>query len=165
MTPTAGPTLRLSVIKRRGFAPLASTLAGLALAFAAPAALAQDADPNLPAVKAVCGRCHGEAQFMDKPRSWDRWNDVFRQMARLGASGSDQQYEQVTNYFLDHLTTLNVNKGSAEELSWVLGVSDGAAARIIVMRQGTPFASLAQLAAVPGVSRARLERLKSRIEF
>ena len=38
---------------------------GLVAAALAGAAQAQEPDPNLPAVKAVCGRCHGEAQFMD----------------------------------------------------------------------------------------------------
>jgi hypothetical protein len=137
---------------------------GLALALAGPAA-AQTDDPNFPAVQAVCGRCHGAAQFMDKPRSWDRWNDVFRQMTRLGATGTDQQLEQVTTYFLDHLTTLNVNTGSAEEIAWVLNVSDDVAQKIVDERQKKRFTSVAQLAAIPGLSRARLEALKSRIEF
>jgi DNA uptake protein ComE-like DNA-binding protein len=140
-------------------------LLAAALALSAGAAAAQPADPNLPAVTAVCGRCHGAAQFMDKPRSWDRWNDVFREMSRLGATGTDEQLEQVTTYFLDHLTTLNVNTGSAEELAWVLNVPDAVAEAIVERRQKSRFTSLAQLETVPGVSRERLQLLKPRIEF
>lgn len=144
---------------------LRAILAGAVLALAAGAASAQESDPNLPAVKAVCGRCHGAGQFMDKPRSWDRWNDVFRQMSRLGATGTDEQLEQVTTYFLEHLTTLNVNTGSAEELAWVLNVPDGVAQAIVDRREKSRFTSIAQLQAVPGVDRERVERLKARIEF
>lgn len=139
-------------------------LAGV-LALSAGAASAQEEDANYPAVKAVCGRCHGAGQFMDKPRSWDRWNDVFRQMSRLGATGTDEQLEQVTTWFLDHLTTLNVNTGSPEELAWVLSVPDGVAQAIVDRRAKSKFTSLAQLEAVPGVSHERLQLLKARIEF
>jgi DNA uptake protein ComE-like DNA-binding protein len=134
------------------------------LTLAAGAAAAQE-DANYPAVKAVCGRCHGAAQFMDKPRSWDRWNDVFREMSRLGATGTDEQLEQVTAWFLEHLTTLNVNTGSAEELAWVLNVPDAVAQAIVERREKAKFTGLAQLEAVPGVSRERLQQLKARIEF
>jgi competence ComEA-like helix-hairpin-helix protein len=102
---------------------------------------------------------------MDKPRSWDRWNDVFRQMSRLGATGTDEQLEQVTSWFLEHLTTLNVNTGSTEELAWVLNVPDAVAQAIVDRREKAKFTSLAQLAAVPGVDPARVERLKARIAF
>jgi DNA uptake protein ComE-like DNA-binding protein len=140
-------------------------LVAVALAATSGLAAAQPKDPNLEAVKAVCGRCHGEAQFMDKPRSWDGWNNVFGEMSRLGATGTDEQLEQVTSYFLDHLTTLNVNTGSAEDVAWVLNVSDEVAQRIVAERQKKKFTSLAQLSAIPGVSRERLEMLKPRIEF
>ena len=129
------------------------------------AAAAQDRDPNRPAVDAVCGRCHGAAQFMDKPRSWERWNDVFNQMTRIGASGTDSQLEQVTTYFLDNLTTLGINTANSEELAWVLNVSQDVAQDIITRRNQKPFKSLAQLGGVPGVDRARLERIQARILF
>lgn len=144
---------------------LAAAAISLAACALAPGARAQAADPNLAAVNAVCGRCHGASQFMDKPRSWERWNDVFQAMSRLGATGTDEQLEQVTSYFLDHLTTLNVNTGTPEELAWVLGVSDGVAEAVVERRRRAPFASLAELAAVPGIDGERLERLKPRIQF
>jgi DNA uptake protein ComE-like DNA-binding protein len=142
----------------------AATALGLCVALGGTAQ-AQPADPNLAAVKAVCGRCHGETQFTGKPRSWQRWNDVFLEMSKLGATGSDEQLEQVTAYFLDHLTTLNVNSSPADELAWVLNVNDAVAQDIVARRQRKPFASLSELAAVPGLSRERLERLKPRIQF
>ena len=131
----------------------------------AGAAAAQDPDPNRAAVDAVCGRCHGAAQFMDKPRSWERWNDVFNQMTRIGASGTDSQLEQVTTYFLDNLTTLSINTANSEELAWVLNVTQDVAQDIITRRNQKPFKSLAQLGGVPGVDRDRLEQIQARILF
>ena len=47
----------------------------------------------------------------------------------------------------------------------MLGVGDDVAAAIVASRQRQPFASLAELRAVPGVDPAKLELRKSRILF
>ena len=123
---------------------------------------AADSDANL---QAVCGRCHTIAVFQNKPRSWERWNDVFADMTQRGASGTDEQLERVTKYFLENLTLVNVNKSPADEIAWVLGVNDDVAQAIIARREHQPFADLAQLRAVPGVDASKLEDRKSRILF
>jgi DNA uptake protein ComE-like DNA-binding protein len=134
----------------------------VAVAFIAGAA---DPDPNLGAVQAVCGRCHTTAVFLDKPRSWDRWNDIFADMTQRGATGTDEQLERVTTYFLENLTLVNVNTSPAEEIAGVLGVGDDVAGEIIAKRQRRPFANLAELRAVPGVDPVKLELRESRILF
>ena len=137
----------------------------VATAFVAATALAAEPDPNLEAVQTVCGRCHSTAVFLDKPRSWDRWNDVFADMTQRGANGTDEQLERVTTYFLENLTIVNVNTSPAEEIAGVLGVGDDVAGAIIARRQRQPFDNLAELRAVPGVDSAKLELRKSRILF
>jgi DNA uptake protein ComE-like DNA-binding protein len=137
----------------------------VAVAFVARTAAAADQDPNLEAVQTVCGRCHTTAVFLDKPRSWDRWNDVFADMTQRGANGTDEQLERVTTYFLENLTFVNVNTSPSEEITGVLGVATDVADAIIVSRRRQPFATLAELRAVPGVDPAKLERRKSRILF
>ncbi len=134
-------------------------------AFEAGTAKAADPDPDLQAVRAVCGRCHTPAVFMKEPRSWDRWNDVFADMTKRGANGTDEQLARVTTYFLENLTLVNVNTSPADELTGVLGVGDDVAEAIIARRQSQPFASIAQLSTVPGVDAAKLEQRKSRIQF
>jgi competence ComEA-like helix-hairpin-helix protein len=126
---------------------------------------AEDPDRNLEAVQIVCGRCHTTAVFQDKPRAWDRWNDVFADMTQRGANGTDEQLERVTTYFLENLTFVNVNTSSVEEIAGVLGVGDDVAGAIIASRQRQPFANLAELRAIPGVDPAKLELRKSRILF
>ena len=137
----------------------------IAAAFVTETAATADPDPNLEAVQTVCGRCHTTAVFLDKPRSWDRWNDVFADMTQRGANGTDEQLERVTTYFLENLTFVNVNTSPADEIAGVLGVAGDVAEAIIASRQRHPFANLAELRAVPGVDPSKLELRKSRILF
>ena len=102
---------------------------------------------------------------MKQPRSWDRWNDVFADMTRRGASGTEEQLARVTTYFLENLTLVNVNSSPPDELAWVLGVRDDVAQAIIARRERQPFANVAQVCEVPGVDRGKVEQRKSRIMF
>ena len=147
--------------------PLAWTfaVAAAAIAYATWPARATEPDPDLQAVQEVCGRCHTLAVFQNKPRSWNRWNDVFADMTQRGANGTDEQLVRVTRYFLENLTLVNVNSSPADELVWVLGVRDEVAQEIIARRERQPFANMAQLRAVSGVDAAILERRKERILF
>lgn len=140
-------------------------VAAASVAFVAGTARAADPDLDLQAVHAVCGRCHTPAVFLNQSRSWDRWNDVFADMTQRGANGTDEQLARVTAYFLENLTLVNVNSSPADELAWVLGVRDDVAQAIVARRQRQPFASIAQLRAVPGVDPGKLEQRKSRILF
>jgi DNA uptake protein ComE-like DNA-binding protein len=128
-------------------------------------ARAADPGPNLKAVQVVCGRYHTIAVFLNQTRTWERWNDVFADMTQRGANGTDEQLAQVTTFFLENLTLVNINSSPAEELVGVLGVRDDVAQEIIARRERQPFANLAQLRAVPGVDAVKLDQRKSRILF
>jgi competence ComEA-like helix-hairpin-helix protein len=129
------------------------------------AVAAADRNPDMEAVEAVCGHCHTTAVFLKKPRSWDRWNDVFADMTQRGAKGTDEQLEKVTRFFLENLTLVNVNTSASEELAGVLGVSDEVAQAIIERRERRRFDNLGELRAVPGVNPDKLEERKARILF
>ena len=128
-------------------------------------AKAAEPNPDLKAVQVVCGRCHTTAVFIDKPRSWERWNDVFADMTKRGANGTDEQLERVTRFFLENLTLVNVNTSAAEELAGVLGVSEEVAQAVIARRQQQRFSNLDQLRAIPGIDQDKLKERKSRILF
>ena len=136
-----------------------------ALMFATLPTSAADPDSDGKAVQEVCGRCHTTDIFKNKPRSWERWNDVFADMTERGANGTDDQLMRVTRYFLENLTFVNVNSSPADELSGVLSVSDEVAQSIIQRRQQHAFANLAELSKFPGVDPDTLEKRKSRIQF
>jgi Helix-hairpin-helix motif len=137
----------------------------VSVSFETKTARADDSDPDLEAVQLVCGRCHTPKVFMKEPRSWDRWNDVFADMTKRGANGTDEQLARVTSYFLENLTLVNVNSSPADELGWVLGVGEDVTAAIIARRERQPFANLAELRAIPGVDSSKVEQRKSRILF
>jgi DNA uptake protein ComE-like DNA-binding protein len=138
---------------------------GSYLAFGPGAATAGDPNLDLQAVQTVCGRCHTVDVFLNKPRSWDRWNDVFADMTKRGANGTDEQLTRVTAYFLENLTLVNVNTSPVDELAWVLGVSEDVAQVIIARRQRERFSNIAQVREVPGVDAGKLEQRKSRVLF
>ena len=129
------------------------------------AGAAEDPNPDREAVEAVCGHCHTTAVFLNKPRSWDRWNDVFADMTQRGAKGTDEQLAKVTRFFLENLTLVNVNTSASEELAGVLGVSDEVAQAMIERRQRRRFDNVAELRAFPGVNPDKLEERKARILF
>ena len=127
--------------------------------------MAAEPNPDLKAVQLVCGRCHTTAVFIDKPRSWERWNDVFADMTRRGAHGTDEQLERVTRFFLENLTLVNVNTSAAEELAGVLGVSEEVAQAVIARRQQQRFSNIDQLRAMPGINSDKLRERTRRILF
>jgi DNA uptake protein ComE-like DNA-binding protein len=144
---------------------LAIPLSGaVALALAVPC-VADDNSQNFADVKAVCTRCHTADAFLGTPRSWQRWNEVFRQMMEHGATGTDSQLAGVTEFFLSNLTIINVNTSPADEIEWVLNASPSVRDSIMERRVNRKFTSLADLSSVPGIDQDRLRRLKARILF
>ena len=86
-------------------------------------------------------------------------------MTQRGANGTDEQLAQVTRFFLENLTLVNVNTSGAEELAGVLGVNDDVAQDLIARREHQRFSNIDQLRAVPGVNIEKLRERKSRILF
>ena len=142
----------------------AVALLAVGVASAAPAD-ASTAEADQQAVEQVCGRCHTVDVFLNKPRAWERWNDVFADMTQRGATGTDEQLTRVTRFFLENLTLVNVNSSPADELKWVLGVGDDVMQTIVARREHQPFKNLEELRGVAGVDGQVLEQRKSRIRF
>jgi competence protein ComEA len=112
----------------------------------------------------VCTRCHGLELVRDTPRSYDEWHDTVQSMVDRGATGTDQQFEDLMDYLHRTLTTIGVNNADASELEIVLGVSDRVAQAIVRRRTQRKFTSLADLESVPGTDAAALKR-KARLIF
>jgi len=130
------------------------------------AASTMDNDPaDAETVQQVCTACHSSSQFLATPRSSSRWEQVFGQMAQLGARPNDDQIDRIVRYFQRNLVVVNVNTSPDEELGPTLQTSPEATAAITLRRVQRKFSGLADLAAIPGVDRAVLERLKDRLQF
>lgn len=112
----------------------------------------------------VCTQCHVLELVSDTPRSYDAWHDTVQQMVDRGATGTDQQFEDIMDYLHRTLTTINVNSADADELQIVLGVSDEVAQAIVKRRSRQKFTSLADLESIAGTNAGALQA-KARLIF
>lgn len=125
-----------------------------------------DSDPaDSQAVQQVCTACHSSSQFLGTPRSSSRWEQLFGQMAQLGASPTDAQVDQIVRYFQRNLTVINVNSSPMEELGPTLQTDPDVTNAIVERRSQHKFTSIADLATIRGVDRSVLVQLKDRLQF
>lgn len=124
-----------------------------------------DSPADSQAVQQICTTCHSSSQFLGTPRSSSRWEQLFGQMARLGARPNDAQVNQIVRYFQRNLTVVNVNTSPLEELGPTLQTDPETTTAIVLRRSQRRFAGIAELAAVPGVDRSVLVQLKDRLQF
>jgi competence protein ComEA len=122
------------------------------------AARAAEIEPPAPrlardgqSLKAVCAKCHNLQIVMDTPMSYDDWHDTVQKMVDRGASGTDEQFDDIMDYLHRTMTTINVNTAPADELEIVLNVSETTAQAIIARRSTQKFTGLTDLKSVPGI--------------
>jgi competence protein ComEA len=115
-------------------------------------------------VKAVCAKCHTLQIVMDTPMSYDAWHETVQTMVDRGASGTEEQFEEVMDYLHRTMTTINVNTADGGELEIVLNVSQTAAQAIIARRSRKKFTDLADLKSVAGVDAPTVDS-KARLIF
>jgi competence protein ComEA len=115
-------------------------------------------------LKAVCAQCHDLQIVMDTPMSYDDWHDTVQKMVDRGASGTDEQFDDIMDYLHRTMTTINVNTAPADELEIVLNVPDTTAQAIIARRSTQKFTGVADLKAVPGVDASTVDA-KARLIF
>jgi helix-hairpin-helix protein len=115
-------------------------------------------------VQPVCTRCHTPEMFLHS-RSWSGWKGIFDQMSGYGATATPEQWDHIHKYFQRSLTLIDVNHADEDELSAVLGVDEKTAIAMVQRRTDRPFKSAADLEAVPGVDKARIESIAPRLLF
>ena len=115
-------------------------------------------------VQPVCTRCHSPEMFLHS-RTWSGWQGIFNQMRGYGAQGSQEQWDHISKYFQNSLTLIDINHADEDELSAVLGVDEKTAIAIVQRRIDQRFKTAAELEAVPGVDKIRIETIKPRLLF
>jgi hypothetical protein len=85
-------------------------------------------------------------------------------MTKRGATGTDEQLERVTRFFLEKLTLVNVNISAVEELAGVLGITHEVAQEIIAAA-APGFRQRRRTSRSPGMNPDALQERKSRIRF
>jgi competence protein ComEA len=114
----------------------------------------------------ICSNCHTAEMVVQSLRTRQEWSDVLDQMARFGAEGSDQEFDQILTYLTRHFSPIKVNKATAKDLEATLDIPAKVAEAIVVYR-GTngDFKSLDDLKKVLGLEANRVEAQKVRIVF
>ena len=115
-------------------------------------------------VQPVCTRCHSPELFLHS-RTWSGWQGIFNQMRGYGAQGTQEQWDHIYKYFQHSLSFIDVNHADEEELSAVLGVDEKTAIAMVQRRTDHPFATAADVEAVPGVDKARIDSIAPRLLF
>jgi hypothetical protein len=125
----------------------------------------EDLKREAKSLKEVCGTCHNLQIVMDTPRSLDEWRDTMQKMVDRGASGTDDQYDDILDFLHRTLTTIDVNSADAQELTTVLQVPDSIAALIVARRSARKFSDLSDLKTVPGIDARSLDTKSRMIYF
>jgi competence protein ComEA len=133
-------------------------------AAAAAADLASELGQESQSLKSVCARCHDLQIVRDTPRSYDEWHDTVQKMVDRGATGTDEQFEDIMDYLHRTMTTIDVNSADAAELELVLNLPQSAAQGVIARRSVHKFSDLKDLKSVPGVDASTVDS-KARLIF
>jgi competence protein ComEA len=114
----------------------------------------------------VCATCHDSGVITGQVRTVADWHDVVDQMVQMGASGTEEQFEQVRQFLARNYSKVDANKAPAAELAAVLDVMPDVGEAIVKFRTANgPFKTLDDLKQVPGIDAAKLDARRTRITF
>ncbi len=142
----------------------------LAMACALSMAIALGRKPNSDRVdtetfRAICGSCHA-LTLVEGLRTESEWREEIEQMIKIGARGTEEQFERVMRVLTRTLTKVDVNSATPRQIAPVLGLTDAAAAALVKRRtESGPFKTIEDLKKVPGVDPAKLDARKDRVLF
>jgi Helix-hairpin-helix motif len=148
-----------------GLVLLSTALVAYATRAADVATPSSDLAREAKSLQAVCGKCHNLQIVMNTPRSLDDWRDTMQKMVDRGASGTDDQYDDILDYLHRTMTTIDVNSADADELATVLNAPDAAVKLIMARRASKKFVDLADLKTIPGIDAAALDAKSKMIYF
>lgn len=156
------------------------TIAGLVLSFtlSLPGQSKLPEGKGKPLVERECGKCHGLENVVSARMSRERWSDLVDDMVSRGATGTDQEIDQIIDYLATNFgktavnakpaatAKINVNHAGAADLVSGLEISEQDASAIVRYReQNGNFKDLEELKKVPGIDAKRLDDKKDRLEF
>jgi competence protein ComEA len=127
--------------------------------------------PGKATVVRVCGKCHSPEQAVSLHQERDDWEDTVTKMVKLGAKGSDEEFEAVLNYLATYFGpeaggSVNVNTASTVDLESGLRLGRSEAEAIVQYRtEKGKFQSIEDLRNVPGLDFKKIEANKSRLAF
>lgn len=119
----------------------------------------------------VCGRCHSPERAASLHQKRSAWEDTIVKMMKLGAQGSNEEFEAILTYLTAHFGPeapgpININKADAVDLEAGLLLLRSQAEAVIEYRnRNGDFKSIDDLLKVPGLDVQKIESKKSRLVF
>jgi competence protein ComEA len=143
---------------------------GLVLMSLAAVAAAQTLPdgPGKAVTEKMCLPCHGLENVVKNRLTKDRWAKEVDDMVAHGATGSDEEIEQVINYLAANFgaAKINVNTAVAADIASGLGISSSDAAAVVSFRAANgKFKNMDDLGKVPGIDTKKIASAKDRIVF
>ncbi len=119
----------------------------------------------------VCGKCHSPERAASLHQKRSAWEDTIVKMMKLGADGSNEEFEAILTYLSTHFgpeapAPININTADAVDLeAGLLLLRSQAKAMIEYRAEHGDFKSLDDLRKVPGLDFQKVESKKSRLVF
>lgn len=119
----------------------------------------------------VCGKCHSPERAVSLHQSDSEWEETITKMVKLGARGSDDEFDAIFVYLTQHFGPqkpgpININKANAVDLETTLLLRRSQAMAILQYRsQNGDFKSIDDLRKVPGLDFSKIEAKRARILF
>ena len=114
----------------------------------------------------VCGKCHDGSRIVETRRMRQQWEETLDNMVGRGATGSDEDFDQIYYYLVRTYGRVNVNAAPADEIAEVLRLDESQAAAIVRHRtEHGRFVDFEALASVPGVPVETLRASRDAIVF
>jgi competence protein ComEA len=123
-------------------------------------------DKNAATYTRVCSTCHDAQRILSNRRTKDQWGEVIDKMVERGAQGTDDDFAAVQDYLVTRYGRVNVNRGTAKDLSTVLKIPEKDADAIVAFRTANgPFTDFDALAKVPGLDVEALKQSRDAVSF
>jgi competence protein ComEA len=123
--------------------------------------------PGREALFKVCNDCHGPESVLGHLKTREEWNKTLDEMAGNGATGSDEEWNQILEYLVTHYSLIVVNEATAKDLAVTLDVSSAVAETIVQARtEKGRLTSIDDLKQVAGGDAApKIDARKDRLVF
>jgi len=127
--------------------------------------------PGKAATVRVCGRCHSPERAASLHQSRSAWEDTITKMVKLGAQGSDEEFEAILTYLSKHFDReqpgpININKAKAVDMeAGLLLLRSQAKAVVRYREENGDFKSIEDLKRVPGLDFQKVVAKRARITF
>lgn len=123
-------------------------------------------DKGAETFNAACSKCHTPERILAARRTRPEWEEILDKMTKLGAQVTDENYDTLMDYVMRHYGKINVNRGDAKDIAFVVNISEADAVAIVKYRtEHGDFADFDALAKVPGIDMKKLEEKKAAISF